>query len=370
MGPGKTGTSRFVEYLISIADEHGFSILYPSRHENLKALLKVSLTKAILYFLKSRVCKIAFFVKVYMIRDAEIVLIHPQKLGFFLSKRLINKNDRIKYFVLDSSFFCIRSYNYFHGVGECLRCIGFENKPLAECKTSPVIVPKNVFLDFQKFLFEQKSKIIFYVQSRGYKSLLKYHFGKDISVRMVGLMASDFEVNESISKIKLFNDVVSLNQFKGYLVFHGADSEAKGVQYAAELASSLPEYCFIFPFANKMDDCPPNCLFKACTWDTGLSDLVVNADAVLCLSGWSAPVEGALIKSLLLNGVVIVRETKYGFAEEIPDNCIIRYAKFGDNQTIREVLSDLDALERMRTMSKRWTRSYLDLVDIKAMLDD
>ena len=52
------------------------------------------------------------------------------------------------------------------------------------------------------------------------------------------------------------------------------------------------------------------------TWESGLQDYVVNAKVVIHPSQWSAPIEGALIKSAKLNSNVATVSTLFGYEAE------------------------------------------------------
>ena len=55
------------------------------------------------------------------------------------------------------------------------------------------------------------------------------------------------------------------------------------------------------------------------TWGTGLKEYVRCADLVMNPSLWSAPIEGALVKSASYNKVVATVQSKYGFESEVKE---------------------------------------------------
>ena len=59
-----------------------------------------------------------------------------------------------------------------------------------------------------------------------------------------------------------------------------------------------------------------NVTFQDCTWETGLEEAVRKAKLVANPSLWSAPIEGAFLKSLAYNGNVAVVDTKFGYSSE------------------------------------------------------
>lgn len=254
-----------------------------------------------------------FSIRLFFIKDSKVLLIHPQTIGFNLFFRLKNHN-KIFYYVMDNSFFCVRSYNV-HPLQnkECLQCLDVL-KPLAECKPSPVSMSLNQNLKNLKRLKNESMSILFLSQNKNQKSLLKLHFGDSVKVRIIGM-----DTNEVHKKTTL-----NIKEFPSYdIVFHGSSLIAKGILYFIELAINLPNYTFFIPdskenLAKIFNSFLPNNVTCECvTWESGLLEIVQQAKLVVNPSLWSAPIEGALIKSSFFNDNVATVETKYGFENEV-----------------------------------------------------
>jgi hypothetical protein len=113
----------------------------------------------------------------------------------------------------------------------------------------------------------------------------------------------------------------------GYdIVYHGLDVEAKGVTWALELAKALPEYSFLFPFRrdSSNNNAPLNCRFKEMSWESGLRQAIMSDAVTIVPSQWSAPIEGAVIKSLLYSSVTAVCVHPTMYVSELPDHLVIK----------------------------------------------
>lgn len=218
---------------------------------------------------------------------------------------------------MDNSFFCIRSYNISPiNNMECLRCIGDPTKAYTECEPWPVHYDrKAAFADLQKLMSISK-EINFLVQNKLQEEIIKKHFG-DVKTLVVGLNIVE------ISGDKL-NALPKKDKNQKKIVYHGATHYAKGVEYFVRLAEKIPEINFIIPDEKyKVEDClqktinTTNIVFTPCTWENGLRELVSDACLVVNPSQWSAPIEGALLKSIIFNGSVATVKTQYGYEKEI-----------------------------------------------------
>ncbi len=235
------------------------------------------------------------------IKAAErVVLFHPQLLGFRLCMDLLRARAKPTWmFVLESSFFCLRSYNHVPGEnGSCLRCLGgdWANIERYGCQSFPL--PQENNREFLEFLRRQAAlgSVRFMAQNQANVDLLRQHFGPDAYVKKVGLWV-DFDDLERLPE----RDLDSPPDYD--VVFHNSAVPAKGAAWALRLAAASPGVRFLFPFEKESCDelgvaQPPNADFRPMTWETGLRDQVRRATVTLCPSLWSATIEGALIKSL------------------------------------------------------------------------
>jgi len=267
----------------------------------------------LLEILKRKLNNFIFYLKVIVIKDSKILLLHPQTIGFKLFFK-INKRNKIYYYVMDNSFFCVRSYNV-HPVlnNECLQCLDVL-KPHPECQPSPVPMSQLENVEFLRNLKNSFSDIIFLSQNKNQLKLIKHHFGVSVKVRVIGMDTNEVS-KESYSHVDNFA--------KYDVVFHGKSLIAKGVVYFIKLASHLPNYTFFVPDSVEnikkifSSDLPCNIVCENITWESGLLEIVKNAKLVINPSLWSAPIEGALVKSAAFNDNVATVKTRFGYENEV-----------------------------------------------------
>ena len=266
----------------------------------------------LLEILKRKLDNILFNFKIFFIKNTKIIVIHPQTIGYDLFFRLL-KYNRIFLYVMDNSFFCVRSYNV-HPIleNECLQCID-KLSPHEECDPSPVLMSQTKNIKHLENLKKYSKNIIFLSQNKNQSLLLKLHFGNSVKVRIIGM-----DTNE----IKSENEGHLYHITKYDIVFHGKPLIAKGILYFIKLAIILPELTFFVPDTKENiklvfnGDIPSNIFFKNITWETGLLEVVEDAKLVINPSLWSAPIEGALVKSAVHNSNVATVVSKYGYENE------------------------------------------------------
>lgn len=308
LGPGTSGLGRFLNRISTVGEKHGW-----------KVLCRPQSSKRVLF---SHCLAMAwFYTHVKFIRNANVLILHPQTLRWRTFFRLVRTN-RVNLYVADNSFFCIRSYNY-RGQQweECLDCLGDLSRCHPSCMPFPVFYDRKKNLSYLDKLKKAAPWINFLVQNPTQGHLVTRHFGPDTRVRVVGMMTDEFEgVKRGEPGSRQFD-----------VVFHGALTAAKGAGYVIELARRLPELSFLLP--GRSEDAgeqsvhgalPENVTVRDLTWETGLRGFVENCGIVLCPSLWSAPIEGALVKSLLHNGRVAVFDTMYGYQADLPENLVWR----------------------------------------------
>lgn len=266
------------------------------------------------------------------VTEAEhVVLFHPQNLTFawcleFLEKRA-QKGQPTWIYVLDAGFFCTRSYNHLpHEDQPCLRCLGgdFAQARAHACPSLPRPQADNPAFN-QRFLELGKSGALkFLVQCESYEDLIKRHFGPDCEVHVTGMWA-DFE--------ELVGSEISLTDSdpkpRSQVVFHGWDAPAKGAAWSIGLARACPSVPFLFPFSVAQaqalsKDLPPNAEFRPMNWESGLAREVERSALTLCPSLWSAPIEGALVKTVALARAAGVVDSATAFCSEIPDDVLLK----------------------------------------------
>ena len=294
----------------------GYQFVCRPEHVSIKGLLKKNnYFLAFQELIKRIFNNIHFYIFVSMIKNSKIIFLWPQMAGFNLLFKVIKHND-VSLYVMDNSFFCIRSYNT-HPVknSECLHCLGSIN-PHQLCTPFPINYNKLKNIKYLELLKYFADKISFLSQNELQKKLLKKHFGNFINVKVVGM---------DIGEIEKSFDSFKFKHVTYDIVFHGKSFVAKGLLYTVELAKLLPERTFLIPdsreniikFAEIESDLPQNITFKKMDWKNGLREMVISARLVINPSMWSAPIEGALIKSATLNQNVATVESIYGYEKEI-----------------------------------------------------
>jgi len=314
IGPGTGGVGRLMQVLVPKYKAMGYEVIYKREPKSIKTMIKG--WKFICSFFEiidrvtdgvhfKRACK-----KIY---NADVVFLHPQTAGYDVFFGLVARNN-ISLYVMDNSFFCIQSYNN-NPVSklECLQCIG-EINPDAKCSPFPVQYKKEDNIEKLEKLKAVSSEINFLAQNNMQRKLLEKHFGEHIIVEVVGMDAEEAGFSYEEKGGGEYYD----------LVFHAAPLAAKGMFYFIDLAKHLPEYSFFIPSSEsnvlhltELSSLPANIICSDMRWETGLLGIVSNARIVVNPSMWSAPIEGALIKSMKYNENVATVKTEFGYEAEI-----------------------------------------------------
>lgn len=255
------------------------------------------------------------------------ILIHPQSLGFNWVLRFIKSTSKPTWlYLMDSSFFCIKSYNYIDGNSNpCLDCLGgkLENSIFNSCKPFPRNQSSAYKFISKLIELSNQGKVSFITQSKSQNDLVYKQYGSEVTTGIAGLWGSDW--NHVIGK-KFYNSPSADNLFD--IVYHGPNIAAKGVNWAIELADLMPEYSFLFPFKpSGINNFTDNCFFQEMSWNSGLQDAVSASKMTLIPSLWSAPIEGALIKSIAYSKLVAVVLGDSKFIDEIPEGAILKLSQ-------------------------------------------
>jgi hypothetical protein len=257
-----------------------------------------------------------------------LVLIHPQALGAVWCERLIESRSLPTWlYLMDSSFFCLRSYNHIdieHAA--CTRCLGGRWQWAAQLGCQPWPVPdaatSRLLVRLRDWI--ASGKVCCLVQNQRQAELLKEHCGGTPVIRVVGLWTADL------------NDIPAqppraphLPQQSGKVVFHGVSIASKGAHWAIEMARHASQLTFLFPFKARQlkvgaDALPPNAHFVPMTWESGLAEEVATAAMVLVPSLWSATMEGALLKSIITARAVAVVDEPTAYSSELPAGLVLR----------------------------------------------
>lgn len=275
----------------------------------------------------------------FVLRGRNLILLHPQNLGYRLTLGLIEsrKNEALIY-LLDSSFFCVASYNHIQGEdGACVRCIeaGFCAQEIRGCKPFPK-------LDWSAIGFSEKLKelvkngrVRIVAQNERQAQLAQMHFEMERAPEVIGLWTNDWD--------ELFEErpweLEMAEAYKWDVVFHGHCLDAKGSGWTFAVADKCPELNFFFPFEKPNTAAVGvNCTFESCTWETGLKEKMKSARFVIVPSLWSAPIEGALVKSLLCADAVAVVQNPTSFSDELTEEMVLKLP--ADPESASKVLSE------------------------------
>jgi len=367
IGPSATGTGMFLDELIRQAKELDSSVLKfifkekTPRYRGLAKIKKINPIRLFRYILGqtnfSSQC----------LREVQysdvVVLMHPQTIGFEIFKKIILGRSCTWIYVLDSFIFCRRSYNYIIGENQpCLRCVGNEGKASIEMGCFDWFNSGPFHSSFPEWVNSGRLRLI--VQSESQARLLRTHFGVNAFIIVVPLFVPDLDSPRIESE--------HLSRLRPQIVFHGTCQPAKGISLIVVLARMMPECDFIVPsniqdyrnYYKSNEALPENLLFRPSSWDQGLQNLVTNADLVICPSAWSAAVEGAILKSLVHNGLVAVFPHESSYASEIPIEARLEINPLdwaGTVEGLQSVLRNPQIAKLKRDAARRYVTNYINL---------
>lgn len=320
IGPGSSGVGRLMNVLVPEYRAKGYRVITTRPLRSIRQLLedKRYVSAAAEVFLRNA-DKLLFNVRCLSIRGNEIVFLHPQTAGYWIFFYLTFLN-RVSLYVMDNSFFCIRSYNT-HPLnrGECLECLS-NISPHPLCAPFPEKIPKKINIFYLNLLRKIYLRLSYLAQNKLQSELLASHFGENICVSVVGMNSESVALP---GDRYAFSEDQSHNSIPYDVVFHGTSNAAKGLFYLLEIAELMPGFSFLVPDklsnVSRIVGASPadNVSCVEMTWETGLKEAVASARLVINPSMWSAPIEGALVKSFKYNQNVATVETKYGYEAEV-----------------------------------------------------
>lgn len=271
-----------------------------------------------------------FWVELFAVwtkRDIPLILLHPQNLGYRLALRLIeSRTSPSLLYLLDSSFFCVASYNHVSGEnGSCLRCLeyGFDQIEKNGCKPFPR--PDSSALEFAPRLLTLvgEGRVSVVAQNLRQAELAKRQFGLPSLPRTIGLWTQDW--NEVFAEKPWLSPRPHPAAYTWDVLFHGHCLDAKGAAWVAKVAAICPDLRFMLPFSRpRWFSAPANCSFVPCSWESGLRNEMAKSRFVIVPSLWSAPIEGALVKSVACAGAVMVVDNPTSFCDELPDGVVLK----------------------------------------------
>ena len=361
IGPGSTGTGALMIGLMAEGVGQDVRFFYKEktpRRRGWAALQK---------FNPLRVLRYAFSRATFswrVLRAArsgrEVVLLHPQTIGFGLFSRIMEARPHVWMYVLDAFVFCRRSYNCLPGeTGPCLRCVGNDGAEGDRHGCEDWFRSGPFHGSLRGWVASGRLRLM--AQCDSHAALLRTHFGPGAVVKVVPLSVPDIATPPAEPPRPV--------RARPLGVFHGSCQPAKGVAHVAALAREMPDWDFLVPsdrgeyvhHLGSTDGLPGNLQFRRLSWNEGLAGAVASADAVLCPSIWSATVEGALLKSLAHNGLVMVLPHPSSFASELPPEARLAFDPAdvrGSAERLRAVHADPALSGAMRAAARAFMKDY------------
>lgn len=363
IGPDSSGTGRLLQHLAaSVKSVPGWRIRLISiarASVPTKRLIRERRFTALLRESWRRLPNAFFWPRVYaaaLLTRAPLVLFHMQSLGTRRALRLLERwRGPRNLFVLDGGVYCIRSYNHVDGdLAPCTACVGGDFSAIDRRACTPFPLPDPDFRDFVAALprLASDAGLRLLTQSESQTRLLRGHFPPD-SVRTVGLWTADWNsLRTLLARAPAIID--GDPEFDADIVFHGNLLAAKGFDWSVEVARALPERRFLFPGPKpaRVVDPPNNALFRPMTWEGGLADAVQRAPLTLVPSLWSASIEGALVKTILLAPRTAVVASPTAYSGELADDNVL-YRLPADPRAAAEMLRTALAAAPLRDRDSR-----------------
>ena len=341
IAPSKGGAGDYLEEVINKYQD--FKLISPF---NLN--FSNELINKIFIALQRLILKFTILLLFPLIKLDKVIIYHPQTLGYWISTKLIEKASFVHYFVLDASIFCIKSYNH-RNENVCTKCIN-NVSPFEDCNFFPKKNSISSYKKHREVISANLNKIEFIVQTDGFKNIVKNSFGKTAISTVLKMKFPSIKPNISKSLEKNYD-----------FAFHGNNLDAKGSKYSLELAESLPQNNFFFPFHIK--NISQNIESKPVTWERGLKDVILKSKIALCPSIWSAPVEGAIIKTMILKVPVAIHVNEYSASNTLfPKDSFIPLTGniYEDLIILQDYLKDDEKLLRVSNNAFEWINNYIN----------
>jgi hypothetical protein len=347
IGPGYGGVGKYMEFLIN-----RFSlteVYYPTRVNNSAVLITPILKMWRLLLFRLQIRKL---------QGQELVVLAHNYLDKKTLEKLISRN-RCWFYLMDNNWFCVQSYNYNQKFKEeCVRCLEIDSSESrkSHCQPQPSIRTLSKALEFNSVLKANSELINIVCLSQTNMELAKRYFSNANSYSYSYFITDDLlKVNPSEYKKSLKFD----------FVFHGSDQDVKGVDYVESLASILTDSSFFIPTSRKIN--LPNVVTEDLSWENGLDNLVYNAKIVLSPSIWSNTPEAAVLKNILWNGVCAVRQNKFGFNQEMPDDSYIGLTGSVtlDAQVLNSYLLSKAKRNALRKSSQSFFKLYKETAELQ-----
>ena len=123
----------------------------------------------------------------------EMVLLHPQTIGFPLFQRVVEARPYVWMYVLDAYVFCRRSYNCLPAeLGPCLRCVGNDGKAADAHGCADWFGAGSFHQPLREWVASGRLRLM--AQCESHERLLRAHFGPGAVVKVVPLSVPDIAV--------------------------------------------------------------------------------------------------------------------------------------------------------------------------------
>lgn len=338
--PGIGGAGDYLDLILKNYD--GYVKIHPINFKVRNIYVRKIISEIQIVILKG----LFLFLKNFKIK--ELVIYHPQTLGYKISNTLIESSCKIIYYILDASIFCIKSYNHRNFI-ECEKCIQ-KIDPYEDCSFFPRNNTQTDFVYHNELLRKKLKSITFITQTKGYNKILMKMFG--------------FNVTFSVEKMRFDKlktlDPKSINLKKYDFIFHGNNLPAKGSDYVISLAKKMPSRIFFMPFKGNNKG---NLIFKNINWDSGLQEEISSSRIVLCPSFWSAPLEASILKTMLLKIPVALYSNQYSASKTlIPVECFINLCGDINKDVIllKKIIDNESLLNTIKQNAYDWAKNYID----------
>ncbi|MDO6764802.1 hypothetical protein [Agarivorans sp. 1_MG-2023] len=372
MAIGRSGVGQFLE---AFQGDERFQLICRKDRKSLRNLVaKKRYLNIVLEIMARLFNDLCFYFKLRTIKKNVVIIVHPQTLGYS-NFRFITENNVSYLYLLDSWYFCIRSYNYVERNKECLKCIECPTSnrlnmiARTECRSFPTLLSRTKYLAYSRYVKEAiEAEDLRLLYQNDSQKLLASRFFSANKGSVVGMPAV-----KNVGAAPY----VSLELEDFDFVYHGTKEAAKGIYYFLSVAALMPEKSFFVPVERssifegdntnyKKFDSLSNVTFCDCTWESGLADVVKRAGLVINPTLWSAPVEGALIKSMLINDNVATIASGYSFSTEIPKNAIVELpnCEKAAAQKLRSLAGNwkLDKEAKDKWISKFMSKNNIDSI--------
>jgi len=338
--PGIGGAGDYLELILK--NYNGYVKIHPINFKVRNIYFRKILSETQIVILKV----LFLFLKNFTIQ--ELVIYHPQTIGYNISNKLIDNSHKIIYYILDASIFCIKSYNH-RNLKECEKCI-LKIDPYKDCSFFPRNNSQTDFIYHNELLRKKLESVTFITQTKGYNEILKKMFGSNV---IFSVEKMRFDKLKTLSTIS--------NNLKKYdFVFHGNNLPAKGSDYVISLAKKMPSKIFFMPFNGNNNK---NLIFKNTNWDSGLQEAISSSKIVLCPSFWSAPLEASILKTMLLKTPVALYCNQFSASKTlIPEKCFIHLCGDINKDVIllKKIINDEPLLNNLKENAYDWANNYIN----------